>query len=425
MVRLRTALRTMPAFWLAIPLGVLAAAYVGFLYPSDGYAVDASAQGTSTLPFIAPFVAGCAAWEGSRLRRGRVWSTPSVRSRLAIGFWVVLPVVLVGVMAVTIAILAQLARSGGGLPDVRFIAMSALDLAAFGALGLAVGLLLPFAVAGPVAIVVPFLWLAFLPAMEPVWMRHLTGMFRDCCGLERDLAVRAVAASALVDAGIVGAVALLLSGPPGFLRRVAAPAAPLALSLVGGVVLVSGMSYSPTVARDPVALDCSTMDGVTVCTWPEHRQRADEVAAIVREVRAAWQAAGISAPTVYTESDASVRPEGALGFGFNGALSKRDDIVNALAYGMTPPPPECPFGSEGAIVLEYLQAWYAAAGGMSEATLDEQFGYTQGEPYPDVLEVVGDLEAATPVLRREWADRAARLSQICEGLPVDQIAVTP
>ncbi|MEX2136989.1 MAG: hypothetical protein WEB29_08605 [Chloroflexota bacterium] len=425
MIRLRTALRAMPAFWLAIPICVLAAAYVGFLYPSDGYAVDASAQGTSTLGFIAPFVAASAAWEGSRLRRGRVWSAPSVRSRLAIGFWAVVPAVLVGVLAVTVAIVAQLARSGGGLPDARFIAMSALDLAGFGALGLALGLLLPFAVAGPVAIVLPFLWLAFLPAMDPLWLRHLTGMFRDCCGLERDLDLKAAMASGLVDAGIIGAAALLVSGGAGMLRRVVVPAVPLALSLAVGVALVSGMTYSPTVARDPAALDCSTTDGVTVCTWPEHRQRADEVAGIVRDVRTVWQAAGIPAPSVYTEADASVKPEGALAFSFNGALSQRDDIINSLAYSMAPPFPDCPGGSTGAIVLDYLQAWYAAAGGMSQAGLEDQYGYTQGPPYPEVLAVVVDLEAATPEVRREWMARAERLSQMCEGLPIDQIAVVP
>lgn len=418
-------MRSMPALWLALPICVLAAVYVNFLYPSDGYSVDASAKGTIALPFIASFVAACAAWEGSRLRRGRVWATPSVRSRLAIGFWAVLPAVLVGVLAVTVAIVAQLVRSDAGLPDVRFIAISALDLAAFGALGLALGLLLPFAVAGPVALVVPFLWLAFLPAMEPLWLRHLTGNFRDCCGNERDLDMQAVLASTLVDAGIVAAAALLVSGGPGVLRRVIAPAAPFALSVAAGVVLVSGMDYSPTVARDVNALDCASTEGVTVCTWPEHRQRADEVASIIGDVRAAWQAAGIAAPSVYTEADASVKPADALGFGINGASSKRDDIINSLAFSMAPPFPDCPGGSEGGIVLEYLQAWYAAAGGMSREHLDQEYGYEQGPPYPDVLDVVADLEAATPEVRREWVERASRLSQMCEGLPIDQIAVVP
>ncbi len=425
MIRPATAIRTMPALWLAIPLGVLAVAYVGLLYPSDGYAVDASAKGTSTLGFIAPFVAACAAWEGSRLRRGRVWAAPSVRSRLVIGLWAVLPAVLVGVVAVTVAIAAQLIRSQAGLPDLRFVAMSALDLAAFGALGLSLGLLLPFAVAGPLAIVVPFIWLAFLPAMEPVWLRHLTGMFRDCCGLESDLAPRAMAASALVDGGIIATAGLLVSGGSGPLRRMMAPAAPLLVALAVGAALVSGMTYAPTVARDPAVLDCATTDGVTVCTWPEHRQRADEVASVVREVRTAWQTAGIAAPTLYTEVDATLKPAGALGFGFNGALSTREDILNGLAYGMIPQPAECPSGSEGLIVLEYLHAWYAAAGGMSQAGLERQFGYTQGAPYPEVLDVVADLEAATPEVRREWTARATQLSFMCQGLPIDQIAVRP
>ena len=425
MIRLRTVPRTTPAVWLAVPICVLAAVYVNFLYPSDGYAVAASAAGTVTLPFIAGFVTACAAWEGSRLRRGRVWEAPSVRSRLAIGALAVLPAVLVGVLAVSVAIVAQLVRSDASLPDPRFIAMSALDLAAYGALGLALGLLLPFAVAGPVAIVLPFLWLAFVPAMEPVWLRHLTGMFRDCCGIDQDLDLQAALASAIVDVGIIGSVALLVSGGVGVLRRVVIPAAPFALSLAAGVALVSGMSYDPVVARDPALLQCATTEDVTVCTWPEHHARADEVAGIVGDVRSAWLAAGIPAPSVYTEANPSVKTEGALVFGFNRALSNRDDIVNSLAYGMTPPFPDCPGGSTGAIVLEYLQSWYAAAGGMSEAALDEQYGYEQGAPYPDVLDVVADLQAATPGVRQEWTDRASRLSQLCEGLPIDQIAVVP
>ncbi|MEO8247376.1 MAG: hypothetical protein ABI622_09695 [Chloroflexota bacterium] len=425
MIRLGTTLRTMPATWLALPIWALAAAYVNFLYPADGYAVDASAKATTTLAFIAPFVAACAAWEGSRLGRGGVWDFPLVRSRLAVGFWAVLPAVLVGIVAITVAIVAQVARSDAGFPDPRFLVMSALDLAAYGALGLALGRLLPFAVAGPVAIVLPFLWLAFVPAMEPVWMRHLTGMFRDCCGNAQDLDLKAALASALVDAGIVGTAALLVTGGAGALRRIVAPVAPLVVSLAVAAMLVSGMKYDPAVARDPNALECSTAGGVTVCLWPEHRQRADEVAAIVGDVHEAWQAAGIAAPSVYTEADARVKPEGALAFSFNGALSKRDDIINSLGYSMAPPFRECFGGSTGAIVLEYLQAWYAAAGGMSQANLQEEYGYEQGPPYPEVLDVVADLQAATPAVRREWMSRAARLSQICEGLPVDQIAVVP
>ena len=230
MIRLRTVLRASPAIWLAIPICILAGLYMNFVYPSDGYAVAASAAGTETLPFLAGFVTATAAWEGSRLRRGRVWAAPSVRSRLAIGSWAILPAVLVGVLAVTVAIVVQLLRSNAGLPDVRFIAISALDFAAYGALGLALGLLLPFAVAGPLGIVLPFLWLAFVPAMEPLWMRHLTGMFRDCCSIDQDLDLQAVLASGIVDAGIIASAALLLSGGAGVVRRILAPAAPSSIA---------------------------------------------------------------------------------------------------------------------------------------------------------------------------------------------------
>ena len=57
--------------------------------------------------------------------------------------------------------------------------------------------------------------------------------------------------------------------------------------------------------------------------------------------------------------------------------------------------------------------------------LEAEYGSPWGEPYPEVLDVVTDLEAATPAVRSEWVARAERLSQICEGLPIDQIAVAP
>ena len=68
----------------------------------------------------------------------------------------------------------------------------------------------------------PYLWLGFVPAMQPVWLRHLTGMFRDCCTNAQDLDLRAALASMLVDVGIVGAAALLVTGGAGVARRIVA-----------------------------------------------------------------------------------------------------------------------------------------------------------------------------------------------------------
>jgi hypothetical protein len=426
MIRLRTAIRVMPAFWLALPLTVFAAWYVTLLAPSDRYAVDATAKASMTIAFVGSVCAACAAWEGSRLRRARLWKAPSVRSRAAVAAWSLLPVVAVGLLAVVVAMVIQVVRSSAGLPDPRFIAMTALDLVAYAAAGFAIGILLPFAVAGPLAIVGTFIWIGFVPAMEPVWLRHLTGMFRDCCGLSQDLSPRAVLASTIIDLGIVASAALLVAGPADRLRRFGASLSSFGVTVLVGALLVAGMTYAPVVARDTAHVECRTDSDVTVCTWPEHQTRASEVARIVAGVRIAWQQAGIEAPSVFTEADPSMVPPSALSFGFDGVLSKEDDIINSLAFGMLPPFPDCPFGGTGGAAFDYLQAWYDAAGGMSPAALTRNWAGLWDEPdYPAVLTVVAQLQAAPPESRRAWVLRAETASQDCDVWRSDLIAVTP
>lgn len=426
MIHLRTAIRVMPAFWLALPLAAFAAWYVTLLGPSDGYAVDATAKASMTIAFVGSVCAACAAWEGSRLRRALLWNAPSVRSRAAVAAWALLPVVAVGLLAVVVAMVVQVVRSSAGLPDPRFIVMTALDLVAYAAAGFAAGILLPFAVAGPLAIVGTFIWIGFIPAMDPVWLRHLTGMFRDCCGLYEDLSPRAVLASTIVDLGIVIAAAFLVASPGKQLRRFGASLASFGAAVLVGSLLVAGMTYAPVVARDTAQLQCSSATGVTLCTWPEHQARAAEVVGIVAGVRTAWKTAGIDAPSVFTEADPSVAPAGALIFGFDGTGSKKDDIINSLAVGMLPPFPDCPGGSAGGAAFDYLQAWYAAAGGMSPSALDEDWAGAWGEPdYPAVLTLVAELQAASPGSHRAWIARAETASQECNVWRSDLIAVTP
>jgi len=420
-IRLRTAARVMPAFWLAIPVCVLAALYVTLFPISDGYGTDATATGTATLPFVGALCAACAAWEGSRLRRARVWGAPSVRSRVEIALWSILPAVLAGSLAIGVAVGVQLLRSAAGLPDVRLIGVAVLDLVAYASAGFAAGVLLPFAVAGPLAIVATMFWLAFVPAMDPVWMRHLTGMFRDCCMLQSDLAPGAAIASTMVNLGIIAAAALLVSGLAPGARRAGAAVALSSAALVG-VLFVGSMTYSPTVPRDPSGLLCRVTGGTTVCVWPEHENRLDEVARIVADVRAGWQRAGMTVPSHFTEADPNIAPEEAVAFGFNGRLSTRDIIIGDLARGALPEFPDCPGGYTGSIAFEYLEAWYAATGGMSADEMQERYTYPT-DPFPSVSSVLDQLHSASPEVRRNWIARAEDVSQACDEWPADLIAV--
>lgn len=433
MIRLRTALRVMPAFWLALPLIAVAAWYVTLLNPSDGYALDATTKASMTIAFVGPVCAACAAWEGSRLRRAAVWEAPSVRSRWSIAFWHVLPIVAVGLLAIVVAMLVQAARSQAGLPDVRILLMTLVDLVAYCAAGFALGLLMRFAVAGPLALVATFIWIGFVPAIQPVWMRHLTGMFRDCCGLAQDLAWRPVIASAILDVSIIAAAIVFVAGSRRSWLRVAVGVVLFIVAFNAGSSLVSDMTYLPAVARDTAVLECRSDRGLTVCTWPEHRARAAEIGSVAAEVRSAWQDAGLSPPSIFTEADPSVAPTDALAFRIDANTATRDDMVSSFAQGMLPSTDSCvspksgvAMATTGGSALPYLQAWYEASGGMTETALQHSYGDVVSEPdYPAPLDVVGQLWRVGPDARRDWVERTERATQQCDSWDPALIAVTP
>jgi hypothetical protein len=426
MIRLGTVIRVMPAIWLALPLVAFASWYVTLLYASDGYAVDASAKGSMTIAFVGAVLTACASWEGSRLRRAGLSSAPSVRSRWTVAFWILLPVVLVGIVAVTAAMVVNLVRSDAGLlPDWRFVLMTTVDLVAYGTGGFAAGLLLPIAVAAPLAMVGTFIWVGFVPAMEPVWLRHLTGMFRDCCGLEQDLAPRALMASTVVDLGFVAAAAAIATPWPSWIRAGAAIGA-LAIAFVLAVPMVAGMTYAPVIARDTKAMHCRKSADVSVCLWPEHDARAHEVMGIVTAVHERWVAAGIRAPGLFTEADRSVAPDSALVFSLNGANFDRGNIINSLAAGLLPPFPNCGGGATGGFAFMYLQAWYDAVGGMSPSALQREWRDFLDEPdYPAPLTLVAQLEQATRAQQVDWIARVESASQQCFTWDPELIAVQP
>ncbi len=422
MLSLRSSLRVMPAFWLGVPMVVLAAAYGFALYPSDHYGLGATAMASGVVPFVGGFVTATAAWEGARLRRA-VWPAPVVRSRIAVAGWAVLPSIVVGFAAVVGATAVLLARSGAAVPDVRVLAVAALDLVAWAVAGFALGILLPVPVAAPAGILLPFIWFAFIPAMEPVWLRHLTGMFRDCCGLNEDLSTAAVVASALADFGILVAAAVAVGGT-GSLRRAAASALTLAVPMVAAVVLVSGMTYAPVSPRDASLLDCRTSSGLTLCVWPEHAPAADAYLSTAVAVRGRWATAGIELPSLVTEAGRSTAPAGSVSVYLAG--TGPDDVVRALAEGLTPAMPDCEFGTTGGIAVQWLEAWYAAAGGMSPGRLAEEFGSTWnlGGTTLDPLPTVDALWKVSPEARRAWAAHAASMITTCDEV-VQDLTVRP
>jgi hypothetical protein len=261
-------------------------------------------------------------------------------------------------------------------------------------------------------------------------------MFRDCCGNAQDMAPAAVWASVLADVGIIAAAAILVGGwtdvrrHGGSLLGRAVPLVASGLVLVlfvrAGVGLVSGMTYAPVVPRAPALLACRERAGLTLCLWPEHAPEADALAAIASDVRTKWIAAGIEAPAVFTEADPSVAPAGSLAYQVAGAAP--DDVILALANAMTPQQPACvnptngaSMGTTGGIAAIWLQAWYAAAGGLSADRLALEYGsfVGMGGNSLDPLPTVDALWKVSPTARRAWAAHAAALVSTCDQVEVD------
>lgn len=423
MIRLASLARAAPAIWLAIPICLLAGFYVTLLPPSDRYAVDATAKATAVLPFVGAFAAACAAWEAGRLRRARIWGGPWARSRLEIAAWCIVPAVLVGIVAVGIAVGHQLLRSDAlGGPDWAIVALAALNLVAYATAGFALGLALPFAIAGPTAIVGAIIWLAFVPAMDPVWLRHLTGMFRDCCSVSEELAIRPLAASALIDVAVISVALLAITAAVrrAMLRR-AVSSVVLVAALVGGALLVRDMDYAPVVSRDAATMQCDDTADVTVCIWPEHAVRAADIRSTTNEVVARWASVGIAAPQAITEAARDVAAPDSATLRIRADASD-DDIIAALSAAILPPTPDCFGGFTGGPAFQYLEAWYAYVGGMSQEAWRAQYEIEM-EPLPAVPALIADMAEATPAAREQWIDRAEEVSQACDEWEPSLLAV--
>lgn len=430
-LRWRTAIRVMPAVWFGPAIWLLAAWYATSVPAADRYALAASANGSAALPFIAAYVGAVSAWEGSRLRRGGIWGAPWARTTMTIAARPIAVAVMLGFVAVLAAVELQLARSGASAPDARILIVAAVDLIAWGVVGFAVGVTIPLAAATPIALILPVLWLAFVPAVDPVWLRHITGMFRDCCRTDEDLAPAALVVSLAVDAAFVVAAWIVAVASAGRLwRHLAFAVVWMVAAVVAASSRVSSLDYAPTVARDSSSLVCRQLPSAELCLWPEHVDRADKLAAVTADVLRRWQLAGLTSPVIVTEAHQRVAPPAALVVSF-ADVHGDDAAIASLARGAVPPPPQCPSdtpgafsATTGAVAEPYLEAWYAFAGGLSpswiSATYDE-YGSLGG---PVVADIVSQLAAASPEARARWVSKVTSFITTCDPIEPD-VTVDP
>lgn len=293
--RARSRLRLEPASWLlplSCVLGYLVALGAG--EQSPGYPLAVAVRGHGALIVLAPIGAGCAAWKAGRLRRGG-WSKRRWRRSaawLAIGE--VSSTVMVQVVAYLAIAIAVASRSSGRLswqPSLVIVAVSV--LMAWIVIGFAFGWFLRPELAMPSVVVGSYLAVVYPIAVEPLWLRHLTGIYLSCCSQDAVLASGAVRGPIVLSAGIVGAVLLVI----GIRRPVAVVGAFLLVGL--GVALsvhqVDRLGAEPTSWRSARVLLCRGSAPI-VCTWPEQASYRGQIASVSRGAFHRWAAAGLQVP---------------------------------------------------------------------------------------------------------------------------------
>ncbi|MFJ4902539.1 hypothetical protein [Streptomyces sp. NPDC088727] len=211
-----------------------------------GYGPSSGELAAWGITVITPAVAGAASWEAGRQKVLGNIREASARSVVRQWFWAIRPVIALHLSLVAAAlVLAKLTvgvwPSGAGL-----LAVGHLLVVPFGwmIIGWVMGLLCPRAVAAPAVTVGSWAWLA-VPASisSPAW-RHLGGFVIEGSTLTDTLDPLAYFIPWLVTAGFAGAFFVMA----GARRRpwlVAASAALLAGTLVGGRNLVADWGFSP------------------------------------------------------------------------------------------------------------------------------------------------------------------------------------
>ncbi|WP_067813839.1 DUF7224 domain-containing protein [Actinomadura kijaniata] len=341
----------------------------------DNWRAGSVLASSAALGAFAPAGAALGVWEGWRLRRAGVHPGTAVRPPSTIMLAALLPA-LVGALLGTLGAYLTVALSLEGLPggpDPTVAAVGALVTVAWTVTGFAAGRWLPPAVGVPALMVGTWLWLSYPAALEPLWLRHLTGYNEGaCCDTDAVPDGRALAAQAI----IAGALTLAATGA--WHVRVVRPARwipLLALPVIGVAVAVPLVrDLGPTVQRPRIeGLVCRAHQGVEVCVWKERRDRLDTVARTVVPAARRLTRTGLPMPQRITEGTA----DGRTSWRFVAApRASATEVQMSLAGGFLPRGdlhcPNRPDGEDAAYAP--VGAWLVLGMGLSRDQAAEQAG---------------------------------------------------
>lgn len=407
---LRSLLRLSPIVWLSPFLLLLASVYPRVLsaVTSDPYPLAYAAVGAFSVVFVAPVCAACAAWEGGRLRRAEWFDRPHSRSPLVVALSLTYPIMILGVMILTVATMVTLLGTGlFVLPALHILLPKLAIIFVHVLLGFAVGVRLPTVIAVPGVLLIDYVWMTVPDALHPLWLRHLTGAWGSCCMVGSELAPQAILGTLIVVLGMAGTAILLLQQDRR-LRQVWLAGVPLVLALVVGSVVVRDLGADPVVPRSPQLLVCSATEP-RVCVWPEHRTRLDEVSALAVAASTRWRDAGVAVPSEFSEWHSLGILE--RGFGFSMASSMADLRVS-LANSVLPSWPDCVLSGPylaGPAEIDVL-AWLVATSGASAEELNLRFG-------PETAQNIAVLQGLPLDEQQAWYQANVAAMSVCDQPP--------
>jgi hypothetical protein len=377
----------------------------------DRGTLSAWALAVSSARLYAPLFAGAAAWESARLARGGLTGLPAVRPRAAIVLRLGGPLLAGAVLAV-VAVCVILA----GWPYVpsaqlgSWIGLSVSAVAVLAAaviLGVGLGFRMPQVVASPVALLVTYLWVA-IPAgiSDPLWPRHLVGVFDTCCEAAVVISPDAMVGASLVTLGFAGAGLLLTLGRAWW-RSAGAAVAVVALCVAIGANQVRALEYRPEIPRAG-AMACQTAADLNICAWPEHADLLDEAIPVVVSVAEAMRAANLPLPNTVTEQRGvpdTVNITLSADDLRNGAVGLRLDFVMSAHPGWDPPACAAQEGWPSSVLAVYMLVWLAEIVGVDGTRL--------GATAEDHA-AVARLQQRPIDTQRAWFDEAAAALKTCD-----------
>jgi hypothetical protein len=298
-VRFVTALRVSSAKWAALLLlpatWFLVVERARSAEPGFGTAVAE----TAAFPVftVAAVCSACAAWEGGRLRRARIWDLAPAQRWIRIAADALMPVLALAVAAQTVGLLAA-AVELGTLPDgtgVPTLLSGAAVVLSYAVIGFGVGSVTPRIVGAPVMLLGVYLWMTLPASSTIMWLRHLTGMQITSSTVTDSVDTTAFTAPVLLCGSLAAGLVLVLSGPGHrILRGSTAVCCVLAGSLTSHQLVVDWGPDAPTVPRAEAPV-CAGWQP-EICVPREYASEIPRIHRTAADVLTRLEAVGLGRP---------------------------------------------------------------------------------------------------------------------------------